>query len=508
METVLKRLGRAIERTDYKRAEGLWDAIIRLYPESQPTIPLAAEGAKAGGSVTIEYGTDQAPEAEAKSRQIPMRVYNMFLFAFMTLSRSHKAIDIWNHMVLSGRQPEQATWGAMLQGCQRARDPRSVEIIWGKMRLAGVNPDVRSWTTRIGALIHSGKADLGLRALDEMGRIWLEAAEAAKSRGAPFKTKATTGDSHEPAKPTTTTVNVAIAGLTKIRKRELIPWVLAWAKKREIEPNIVTFNTLLGPAIRDGQTEEASRLLQLMETLNIQPDVVTFTIILDGLFRDNELGPSDQAGADNEKSVAAILAQMEESGVQANAVSYGTIIDKLLKSSTPNLPAARAVLDHMASRKIQPSPHIYTILLTYYFSQDPPDLAALDVLWNRIRLERGVVDNIFYDRMLEGYGRLGESGKMMAFLRRMAKEGKAPGWEALIVVLKALVEAEEWDMVADLVSDIESEDGLFDAGMRGRRGEAKFGQLVQELRDEGLIDPVSAANKTQHEPEGPTMTGY
>lgn len=344
--------------------------------------------------------------------------------------------------------------------------------------------------------MHSGKADLGLRALDEMGRIWLEAAEAAKSRGPPLKTEAKTGDFPEPAKPTTTTVNVALAGLIKTRKRELAPRILAWAKKLGIEPNIVTFNTLLGPAIRDGRTEEASRLLQQMETLKIQPDVVTFTIILDGLFRDNVLGPSNQAGADNKKAVADILARMEESGIQANTVVYGTIIDKLLKSSTPNLPAARAVLNHMASQDIHPSPHIYTILLTYYFSQDPPDLAALDVLWNRIQLERGVVDHVFYDRMLEGYGRLGECGKMMAFLRRMAKEGKAPGWEALIVVLETLVEAEEREMVADLVSDVEREDGLFYGGMRGRRGEEEFALLVQELRDEGLIDPISAPNKT------------
>ena len=506
MNTIIKRLGQATERTDFKRAEALWKVAQELYPEAQVTLP-AAEGTKAESSTVIPDETGQTSEVELQSRLIPMKLYNMFLFAFMTLRRSDRAIAIWNHMVLSGRQPEQATWGAMLQGCQRARDPRSVEIIWGKMRAAGIDPDVRSWTTRIGALIHSGKADLGLRALAEMGRIWLEATQAANSRGTSINTNATTGDSAEPAKPTVITVNVVIAGLIKVRKRELTPRILAWAKKLGIEPNIVTFNTLLGSAVRDGRTDEAGRLLQQMESLKIQPDIVTFTIILDGLFQNDAMGPSDQPAADKGEAVAAVLAQMEESGVEANTLTYGTIIDNLLKSSTPNLPAARAVLDHMANRNIRPSPHIYTILLTYYFSQNPPDLAALDVLWNRIRLERGVVDNIFYDRMLEGYGKLGESGKMMTFLRRMAKEGKAPGWEALIVVLKALVHAEEWDMVGDLVSDVEREHGLFYAVMRPRRGEMEFQQLVQELRDEGLVASPSAANGSQEESEDP-LTVY
>lgn len=502
MDIVIKRLGHAIERADSKRAEALWDVITQLYPEAQAA-PVAAEGEKATGSMTVSVGTGESPSGKELPRQIPMKVYNMFLFIFMTLGRSDKAIDIWNHMVLSGRQPEQATWGAMLQGCQRARDPRAVEIIWAKMRAAGVNPDVRSWTIRIGALIHSGKWDMGLRALGEMGRIWLEAAGAAKSRGLSSGTNAPTIDRADLAKPTTTTINVVMAALIKTRKRELAPRVLDWAKKLGIEPDVVTFNTLLGPAIRDGRTEEAGRLLQEMETLNIQPDVVTFTTILDGLFRDDALSTSNRPATDKGNAVAAVLAQMEESGVQANTFSYGTIIDNLLKSSTPNLPAARAVLDHMASRNIKPSPHIYTILLTHYFSQDPPDLAALDVLWNRIRLERGVVDNIFYDRMLEGYGKLGESGKMMTFLRRMAREGKAPGWEALIVVLKALVQTEEWDMVSDLINDVEREDGLFHLGIRARRGEVEFQQLVQELRDEGLVKSSSAATENQEDWEGP-----
>lgn len=506
MDTVIKRLGHAIERTDFKRAEALWDVVTELYPQAQVTSG-AIEGINGVGPRTVPAGTGQAPEAEGLFRLIPMKVYNMFLFTFMTLGRSDKAIDIWNHMVLSGIQPEQATWGAMLQGCQRARDPRSVEIIWGKMRAAGVNPDVRSWTTRIGALIHSGKWDMGLRALDEMGRIWLEAAEAAKARGGPSSTIAPTGELAGLAKPTTTTINVVMAALIKTRKRELAPRILPWAKKLGIEPDIVTFNTLLRPAVRDGRADEASRLLQQMETLNIQPDVVTYTTILDGLFREDGQPPSEQTAAEKAEAVAAVLAQMEESGVQANAFSYGTIIDNLLKSPTPNLPAARAVLDHMASRNIKPSPHIYTILLTHYFSQDPPDLAALDVLWNRIRLERGVVDHIFYDRMLEGYGKLGESGKMMTFLRRMASEGKAPGWEALIVVLKALVQTEEWDMVADLISDVEREDGLFHVGIRAQRGEVEYQQLVQELRDEGLVKSSSAATETQEELEG-SVTVY
>lgn len=497
MASVLKRLGRAMERTDFTRADALWREITQLY-QNQQTKPLNTEDLSTGDSTTMAEST----ELEMKPSKISMRVYNFFLLAFMTLRRPDSAIDVWNHMVSSGRQPEQASWGAMLNGCRTAGDPKSIETIWAKMRATGVKPDVQSWTTRIGGLIRSGKWDLGIRALEEMGDIWKEAARQARNRGQSPDiggALAATGDIGEIVKPSSATVNVVLAGLIKTGKGELAPRILAWAKAFRITPDIVTYNTLLRPAVRDGRPGEASELLQQMETLNIQPDVVTFTIILDGLFRDNSLASSKGSPTDQHAAVAAILAQMEDSGVQANVFSYGTIIDNLLKSSAPNLPAARAVLDHMASRNIKPSSHIYTILLTYYFSQTPPDLAALDVLWNRIKIEHGVVDHIFYDRMLEGYGRLGEFNKMMAFLRRMAKEGKAPGWDALLVVLRAVIQADEWDMARDLINDVESEDGVFHAGIRGRKGEDEFRHFVEELKEQGLVGPMPATHDLQAE---------
>ena len=494
-----------MERKDFTRADALWNEALKLYPNSKG-LAGNAEGTITAESMDVGEQIARPLKVQGTTSWIPTKLYNSFLYAFMTLRRSDKAINVWNHMVLSGRQPEQAAWGAMLNGCQRAKDPRSIEIIWEKMRAAGVKPDARSWTSRIGGLIHSGKWDAGIRALDEMGEIAKEAVRSAEFRNRtrhPRELSTLADDIAEIAKPNTATINVVLAGLTKTGKGDLCPRILAWAKDMGINLDIVTYNTLLRHAVRDGNPEKASKLLQQMEALNIQPDVVTFTIIIDGMFRDDALASSKQSTKERQEAVAAVLVQMERNGVQANLFSYGTIIDNLLKSSTPNPRAARAVLDHMAKRDIKPSPHIYTILLTYYFSQDPPDLAALDVLWNRIRLERGVVDHIFYDRMLEGYGSLGEFGKMMAFLRKMAKEGKAPGWTALIVALGALIQAGELDMASDLVSDVERENGLFYAGIRGQKGEDEFRQLVKNLRDQGSISPPSSIDGMQVEAQAP-----
>lgn len=440
--------------------------------------------------------------------EIPIQLYNYFLLTFMSLRRPDIAIDVWNHMISSGRKPEQASWGAMLHGCRRARDLKSMELVWAKMRAAGVKPDVRSWTIRIGGLLHSRKWDLGIRALEEMGDTWKEAVRQGHDMTRlpnTSKDLSAIGDIDGIIKPTTATINTVLAGLIKTGKGELAPEILEWAKSLGILPDIVTFNTMLRPAVRDGKSGEASNLLQQMESLNIKPDVVTFTVILEGLFHANALASSAASPVEQQTAITDVLTQMEESGIQANAWSYGTILDNLLKTSTPNLPAARAVLEHMASRNLKPSPQVYTILVSHYFSQNPPDLAALEALWNRIKFERGVVDLIFYDRMLEGYGRLGDVSTAMMFLRIMAKEGKAPGWWALIVVLRAVAHAEEWDIARDLINDVERTDGLFHTGMGGQRGEVEFRQLVDDLREQGLVEPPSSLTNPHAEASGPEV---
>ncbi|KAI9749654.1 MAG: hypothetical protein M1835_001511 [Candelina submexicana] len=477
METLfLKRLSRTVERMDLYRAEQLWLEVQEWYKQ-KPFSPSLDGLANSENTRSHPNGSSSGvPMAE-----IPARLYHRFLMVFMALRRPQRAIDVWNSMISAGQQPTAASWCAMLDGCGTARDAKALEDVWQKMCVSGVKPNVGCWTSRIHGLISGGWWEKGVLALEEMGNKWKDAVRRSQKYkiAGDLLNYSITGDVDGIVKPNTVTVNAAVSALLRQRKQDATRKVLRWATSFQIKFDIYTFNTLLRTALREGRTDEAQELTRRMEVAAIKPDVVTFTMILDGIFRNADPSISTLSATDQQTTVKNILDEMEASGIAPNVYTYGTIIDGLLKQDL-NLPAARAIFDHMAARNIKSSPHINTMLLTHHFAQLPPDLTEIEGLWNRIRLEGGFVDSIFYDRMIEGYASLGETEKMMKFLLRMSHEGMAPGWEALCSVIQALRESDDWERLNGIITDARGQRGLFKDGIRGTKGEENFWRLVGE----------------------------
>lgn len=439
------------------------------------------------------------------------QLYTRFLRTFWALRRHEPAIEVWNHMINSGRLPKQRHWNAMLTGCHFAGDVESLRRIWANMLRSGTPPDTNNWTTYIHGLIDGYKWEEGLKALEHLGRIWKSAPPLTSPDTAADKMTVgnTAGENQSTEKPKVDTVlrpdlspvNAALSALIHIDKRSLLPRVLAWAQSHQIPLSTFTFNILLRPLVRHGSQAAIQAHLQQMANAKCNPDVVTFSIILNGLVANptstfHTLPPEAQ-----ESTITSILADMSRQGIEPNPFTYGTLLDGMLTprsnelghDHTPNVPAARTILAHMAARNIYPSPHIYTILIMHYFSRRPvPDLPAISSLWSSIchSGQTSRLDTMFYDRLIVGYSNLDEVEEALKFVRIMPKEGKSPGWRALIGVLKALVRAREWGWAAELVDDAEREGGLLRHGY-GRRGgsrqQEEFWALVEELKERGLV---------------------
>jgi pentatricopeptide repeat protein len=437
----------------------------------------------------------------------------------MTLRRSDRAVQLWNEMLAAGRQPTVYTWNAMLHGCSIARDPAALEEMWRRMLAAGFAPDAVCWTTRIFGLMSCGRWVEGVAALNEMGARWQAAARqhlSAHGVAADLADEqaalANLGDIGAAVKPTTVTINAAVVGLLRHRQASAAQSVLRWARAVGIEPNTATFNTLLRSAIREGGAHDALQVFKSMEAEGLRADVFTFAIVLEGLCR-SQAAAAATMGSDARGTTAAtttttttttttamvadIMAKMEAAGI-ANVHSYGILIDHLLKadsgsgsrnsSSSSNVQAAHALLAHMATKGVSPSPHINTMFVTHYFAQTPPDLAAVEALWRRLARDgrgSGGADIVLLDRFLKGYARVGDLARMRELLRIMAAEAKAPSWDTLLAVVRALVAGGCSSEAAQLALQALRRQGrLFANGIRGSRsarGEAQFRAYVSQL---------------------------
>lgn len=475
----LKRLGRSIEQSNLSIAEKCWSEVTSFN------------------------------ESQASTSSLPLYLYEHFMLAFLAMRQPKLAVDIWNAVIQAGLKPTVRTWTVLMRGCSRALDVDSLESFWTRMRSSGVQPDAHAWSVRVYGLIKGKKEQAALNALHVMGQEWIAALRARlRKQTAGIKAKQRhaaeaslnllehTTDVGDVPRPTIEIMNSAVSAFASGVDMYMAK-AIAWGRNFGIEPDLTTFNALLNVAMRNNRGDEALSLLAHMQNRNIHPNSTTFTVLLSALFHSTyflDLPPSAQSS-----KLFTLITEIESSSPNAklDKKGYALAIDRMLKLHSNTL-AARALLEHMAARGLEPTPQIYTILMSSYFDASPPDFAAAEALWSRIRASNSgygaALDTIFYDRMVESYARFHTAvglQPMLSFLERMSKEGKRPSWRALELVARALGERGEWARLAKLVDDVREVKGSVRLGARGLVGQNEFWRFVigtGMMRGEGVRD--------------------
>lgn len=486
----IKRLGRAQEQQSLKAAEAVWTDATNFGYRNQ-------------------------------SVQLPVQLYEHLMLTLLALRGPQPAVEAWNHMIKSGHQPSSKTYTVLMRGSLLARDINALETFWSRMRKAGTQPDSHAWSTRIFGLLRHKKRDAGLQAVAEMGREWVAAATAAwdrssgKGKGAPPAQHSDlvarfTRDVDGVPKPDLVVMNSSISALAATDDN-LIPKVIAWGRSFGVEPNLTTYNVLINISMRRGLVDEALSMLSRMNERGIEANSTTWTVLLTAMFKHGFL--DDQSPQEQESRLLNLLASLESAtGSGVDVKGYALTIDRLLKVYN-NSTAAQAVVSHMVSRGVQPTAHIYTILMTSYFQQSPPNFAAAESLWSHIQSSNAgygaILDSQFYDRMVEGYATHHASvgsAPMLAFLASMEAEEKQPSWRALESVARALAGAGEWQRLAQVVDGVRRR--LRAAGIGSTTtGQADFWRFVIStglLRHEGITtaEQIMRAHQSEHENMG------
>ena len=443
-------------------------------------------------------------QSSSSSKKWPLDViYADFMWAFISTGRYEEVGNAWDSMNIMNVEPSNLHWNALLEFSRKTRKWEAAEEFWQEMQRAGIAPDNQAWTTYLGTRLRKGIWKEAIRLVEEMGEAWKQKAQEFAKVPDPAPSQPIAESDRAQFLPSIVPINAVVSGLIALKQHQPAKAVLSWAaRSHSLSPDIATYNILLRDAVRASNLTAMRSLIAEIPP-NVKPDAITLTVVLDGLVRSPDsnfqyLSPSDQ-----ETRITQELDRMFAAGVPATGQTYATLLAALLKGPDPNEPAARIVLTKCTASKIPIQPHIYTMLFMHYFNTSPPNLDALDDLWRRIELEGAHLDHIAYDRMVEGYARLGMIEEMLRFLRRMPEEGKVPGWKALKMSLRALVEREEWGLCEGLVRDVEREGGLLDLGQRGWEGKKEFWGIVGELREKELIsEKVEAVGEERGEGEG------
>ncbi|KAK4040882.1 hypothetical protein C8A01DRAFT_45815 [Parachaetomium inaequale] len=360
--------------------------------------------------------------------------FDYFILAYTMMRQPQRAIEVWNSMERIGIKASIKTWTSMLHGCVKANNARGIKTVWDKVVTTGVQLDAAIWTARIHGLFICGEPGAGLRALDEMAKVWAARADPRYAAMA--------------VQPAVEAVNAALAGLLRLNRNADATNVLAWASKQGINPDIYTFNTLLRPLVRRGDMDGIEEIFATMRSTDIHPDVATFTIILEGTLNNiGNLPPPQQVSL-----VERVLAAMKSSGVEINMQNYAKILYILLAEGDRAEAPVKAVLAHIWRRGLELTSHIYTMLAEHYFARDPPDAAAVTALIDNRRLhDNRAIDRVFWERVVKGYCHAGDVGRALGIFDRVFCGGNTITFGTLYELLRRVVEVGDGEAAARVV---------------------------------------------------------
>lgn len=342
------------------------------------------------------------------------KLFHYFILAFTALHRPQRAVEVWDCMTRIGVEPTIKTWTSLIEGCRRSKNAVGIENVWRKLLASGLEVDEEAWSARVVGLMDCGEPEAGLRALDEM--------------------------LHQ-SKLTIAPINAAVAALIRLNAMSAARKVLDWASQNHIEPNIMTFNTLLRPLVVQGNAAQVDSLLKMMKEKGVEPDEATFTVLLEGLIG----GSKDADPAEQVKSINDLFDQMTAAGVQANMQTFARMIYLLLSEpGANNYEAVEAIRGHIHNRGLTMSPQMHTILVDHYFSLDPPNLAAVEDLMNKgglkwkMLVKRGL-DRVFWERVIKGYAKAGDVDKAYEIFEQVDNIGSVLTLDTLSTLLRSLV---------------------------------------------------------------------
>ncbi|GJN08708.1 hypothetical protein PR202_ga26660 [Eleusine coracana subsp. coracana] len=165
------------------------------------------------------------------------------------------------------------------------------------------------------------------------------------------------------------TFNILLSGWKSAEDAEAF---VAEMRDLGVEPDLVTYNSLIDCHCKNRGVDKAYQLLDEMREKDISPDVITYTSLIGGL---GLIGQPDKA--------KGLLKEMHELGCYPDVPAYNAAIRNFVIAK--RLGDAFALMDEMTSKGLMPNPTTYNLFFRlYYWAYD---IGSAWQLYERMRSE-------------------------------------------------------------------------------------------------------------------------
>ncbi|XP_063940581.1 pentatricopeptide repeat-containing protein At5g39710-like [Daucus carota subsp. sativus] len=196
-----------------------------------------------------------------------------------------------------------------------------------------------------------------------------------------------------------------------------------------IQPDVVTYNTIIHGICKRGSPSVAVKLFKIMEKKGCKPNTVTYTTIIDCLCKHRLV---DQA--------LGLLHPMTRKGISPDVITYSSLIQGLCDINRWH--DVKQLLKEMDLRNISADVFTYNILIDAYCKEGMIEDAE-DVI--ELMIQRGhYPDVVTYNSLVDGYCFQGEVDKALVVFESMTRKGYCMMLLAIISSSTGTVERRKW----------------------------------------------------------------
>ncbi|XP_010324893.1 pentatricopeptide repeat-containing protein At3g53170 isoform X1 [Solanum lycopersicum] len=330
-------------------------------------------------------------------------------------------------------EPRCHTYAKLLVMLGKCKQPSQANLLFEIMLADGLQPTVDVYTALVNAYGLSGLLDEALRTIDDMKSV-------------------------SNCKPDVYTYSILIKCCTKVRRFDMIEYILAemvylgiecssvtyntiidgYGKAKLFEqmecsltdmienetafPDVFTLNSVIGSYGSCGKLEEMEKWFEEFQVMGIKPDVMTFNILIKSYGR-----------AGMYQKMECVLDFMRNWFYSPTVVTYNIIIETLGKACL--IKNMEQFFLQMKHEGVKPSSFTYCSLVSAY--SRAALMENVDSIMRQVENSDVVLDTPFFNCIISAYGQVGDIERMVALFLEMKVRKCKPDYITFSTMIQA-----------------------------------------------------------------------
>ncbi|GAX13527.1 hypothetical protein FisN_27Lh031 [Fistulifera solaris] len=244
--------------------------------------------------------------------------------------------------------------------------------------------------------------------------------------------------------PDTYCYNVALAASDQLGGPEAVQFATDLFARMK-ERDIVTYNTFLNTLVKAGKSTESFRLFDQMKRSKVRPDKYTYYALM--------------KSCKNNMDLQELFYDMQEYNIPIDVVFYNAMIQNL--SENREWSQATKLIQEMETKGVSPQAMTYGILMNGMLRADKPN-ACLALFESACVNSKtvGLTQNVhLYTTAIAAAAVLGNHERALELVSRMTAVGIKPNTKTLTSVVGACLASQKYDLAVGVYRKIEKPDG-------------------------------------------------